>query len=101
MGSHLVRLQNRSSSPTGVTFIAQLSFRPATPSAPTANPFDVPIQANTSVTASPFDALPAADTDLCLSFESMKGRKFFQVKGLVELPENETLDGGDDAGVQM
>jgi hypothetical protein len=31
----------------------------------------------------------------------MKGRKFFQVKGLVELPENETLDGGDDAGVQM
>ena len=86
---------------SGVTFVAQLSFRPATPSAPIANPFDAPIQSHTPVAASPFDALPPADTDLCLSFESMKGRKYFQVKGLVELPEHEALDGGDDAGVQM
>ncbi|ORY28630.1 hypothetical protein BCR39DRAFT_200190 [Naematelia encephala] len=82
----------------GITFFALLSF-PATPSAPsqsTPNPFDVPI-------VSPFAALPESGTDLCLSLESMRGRKYLQVRGVIDLPETEVLDGaqGGDGAVQM
>lgn len=91
----------------GVTFYALLSF-PSTPSGQSTNPFDAPIQkfqteGSTTPNApslSPFP-LPAGDTDLCLSLESMRGRKHLQVRGLIDLPAEETLDGGDEAGVQM
>ena len=86
---------------TGVTFFALLSFLPPTPTAQIANPFDVPILPHPGAISSPFHSLPAGDTDLCLSLESMRGRKYLQVRGLVDLPEHELLDGGDDAGVQM
>ena len=50
---------------------------------------------------SPF-ALPTADTDLCLSLESMRGRKYLQVRGLTDLPAEEILEGDtDESGVQM
>lgn len=31
----------------------------------------------------------------------MRGRKYLQVRGVVDLPEDEVLEGGDEAGVQM
>ena len=81
----------------GITFFALLDFPVTTPSIDTTpNPFDAP------QTQSPFPSLPATDTDLCLSLESMRGRKYLQIRGLVELPEDEVLDGAEDAGgVQM
>jgi hypothetical protein len=86
----------------GIMFYAMLAF-PSTPSHSqgNVNPFDTispPIPTNA---ASPF-ALPSADTDLCLSLESMRGRKYLQVRGLTALPEDEVLEGDtDEAGVQM
>ncbi|KAK8865718.1 hypothetical protein IAR55_000864 [Kwoniella newhampshirensis] len=107
----------------GITFFAQLSFPPSTPSASTAtpNPFDAPYQpsmtSNSTSTStpssskapavvSPFPLLPSGDTDLCLSLESMRGRKYLQVRGLVDLTPDEILEGtegGDElnGGVQM
>ncbi|WVQ97058.1 hypothetical protein IAU59_004168 [Kwoniella sp. CBS 9459] len=101
----------------GITFFAKLSFAPPTPSASIAkevNPFDVPIQPqgtpSTSTASfppgtptSPFP-LTNGDTDLCLSLESMRGRKYLQVRGLIDLPEDEVLEGEsneNDGGVQM
>lgn len=79
----------------GVAFFALLTFPTTTPSVqPTSNPFDAPIQ------SSPFPSLPSADTDLCLSLESMRGRKYLQVRGIVDLSDGEVLD-GEDVGVQM
>lgn len=82
-------------------FYAMLAF-PSTPSGSSAiaNPFDFlspPIHnAN-----SPF-SLPTADTDLCLSLESMRGRKYLQVRGVTDLPEDELLEGeNDEGGVQV
>jgi hypothetical protein len=86
----------------GIMFYAMLAF-PSTPSHSqgNVNPFDMlspPIPTNA---ASAF-ALPSADTDLCLSLESMRGRKYLQVRGLTPLPEDEVLEGDtDEAGVQM
>jgi hypothetical protein len=86
----------------GIMFYAMLAF-PSTPSHSqgNVNPFDMispPIPTNA---ASPF-ALPSADTDLCLSLESMRGRKYLQVRGLTALPEDEVLEGDtDEAGVQL
>ncbi|WVR05675.1 hypothetical protein IAU60_002697 [Kwoniella sp. DSM 27419] len=100
----------------GITFFAQLSFPPATPSARAkeVNPFDVlssgpaaaPVAIPPDTPTSPFTLpLAAQDTDLCLSLESMRGRKYLQVRGLVDLPEDELLEGEgmqDTAGgVQM
>ncbi|KAK4684221.1 hypothetical protein P7C73_g5971, partial [Tremellales sp. Uapishka_1] len=93
----------------GLTFFALLSF-PSTPSVQHANPFDAPVQPfptpDSSIpvqaTASPFPCLPSADTDLCLSLESMKGRKYLSVRETIDLPEDEILEGNDDGGgVQM
>lgn len=88
-----------------------LSF-PSTPSQVTTNPFDVPITTPSAsgtssvpgqASASPFPHLPSADTDLCLSLESMRGRKYLQVRGVVDLPEDEVLEGegSDEGGVQL
>lgn len=80
-------------------FYAMLAF-PSTPSASSVNPFDFtspPIHTANS----PF-SLPAADTDLCLSLESMRGRKYLQVRGITDLPEHEVLDGeNEEGGVQV
>ncbi|OCF32903.1 hypothetical protein I316_05540 [Kwoniella heveanensis BCC8398] len=102
----------------GITFFAKLSFAPPTPTtssmAKEVNPFDVPIQPfgtpSNAVSApapgtptSPFP-LTNGDTDLCLSLESMRGRKYLQVRGLVDLPEDEILEGEgaeNEGGVQM
>lgn len=84
---------------TGIMFYAMLAF-PSTPSGSIANPFDFmsPPLHNAN---SPF-SLPTADTDLCLSLESMRGRKYLQARGVTDLPEDEALDGeNDDGGVQV
>ncbi|WWC68451.1 uncharacterized protein I206_102379 [Kwoniella pini CBS 10737] len=91
----------------GITFFALLSFPPPTPSAgKEINPFDVPIQ-NTpgsrngtftpggTGSQSPFP-LTSGDTDLCLSLESMRGRKYLQVRGIIDLPPDEVLEGDSD-----
>ncbi|WWC88002.1 uncharacterized protein L201_002904 [Kwoniella dendrophila CBS 6074] len=92
----------------GITFFALLSFPLPTPStAKETNPFDVPIQPNPLSTPgnngtstpgggygpqSPFP-LTNRDTDLCLSLESMRGRKYLQIRGMVDLPGDELLEG--------
>lgn len=81
----------------GITLFAQLSFPVA--GTPRANPF-APL--TPSDAASPLGAglsLPTADTDLCLSFESMRGRKYLQVRGVVPLSDEDIE--ADDSGVQM
>ena len=88
----------------GIMFYAMLAF-PSTPSHSqgNVNPFDFisPPRMTPSNATSPF-ALPTADTDLCLSLESMRGRKYLQVRGLTELPAEEILEGDtDESGVQM
>ena len=86
----------------GIMFYAMLAF-PSTPSHSqgNVNPFDMISPPKPTNAASPF-ALPSADTDLCLSLESMRGRKYLQVRGLTALPEDEVLEGDtDEAGVQM
>ena len=82
----------------GITFFTILVFPVTTPSVnPVSNPFD-PVQTQSAQ----FPSLPVADTDLCLSLESMRGRKFLQVRGMVDLPADEVLDGAEDGGgVQM
>lgn len=103
----------------GITFFALLSFPPPTPSATgrEINPFDnlPPIQPSpvsrhndtppaqpTGTPGSPFPMSLTASTDLCLSLESMRGRKFLQVRGVTELPADEVLEGQEDgAEVQM
>lgn len=83
----------------GIMFYAMLAF-PSTPSGNTANPFDF-VSPPLHTAKSPF-SLPPADTDLCLSLESMRGRKYLQVRGVTELPEDEALDGeNEEGGVQM
>jgi len=88
----------------GIMFYAMLAF-PSTPSHSqgNVNPFDFisPPRMTPSIATSPF-ALPTADTDLCLSLESMRGRKYLQVRGLTDLPAEEILEGDtDESGVQM
>ena len=87
----------------GVTFFAQISFPNLTPSlTPKTNPFDSPSLNNTlAATASPFDQIPESDTDLCLSLESMRGRKYLKIRGVVDLAEDEIVEGADETGVQM
>jgi hypothetical protein len=84
-------------------FYAMLAF-PLTPShsQPNLNPFDFisPPRMTPLNATLPF-ALPSADTDLCLSLESMRGRKYLQVRGLTDLPGDEVLEGADESGVQM
>nr|XP_018264910.1 uncharacterized protein I303_03091 [Kwoniella dejecticola CBS 10117]OBR87068.1 hypothetical protein I303_03091 [Kwoniella dejecticola CBS 10117] len=97
----------------GITFFALLSFSPATPSTAATkeiNPFDVPIQSTPGIRSalgastpggssagpqSPFP-LTNGDTDLCLSLESMRGRKYLQVRGTIDLPPDEVLEGESD-----
>jgi hypothetical protein len=83
----------------GITFAAQLQFG-GIPNTPTSNAFaKTPARAlgGTGIAASPFSALPNAETDLCLSLESMRGRKRLRCRGVVDLPEDEKLDESDDA----
>ncbi|ORX34151.1 hypothetical protein BD324DRAFT_167088 [Kockovaella imperatae] len=89
----------------GVTFFALLFFPPPTPSThATSNPFDAPVQPSSQAgpSSSPFPSVLSGDTDLCLSLESMRGRKYLQVRGVVDLPADEILDAGEESGtVQM
>lgn len=63
------------------------------------NPFDVPVTGTpgTSAAAAPAAASPlhmrGADTDICLSLESMRGRKYLQIRSVVDLPVDEALEG--------
>lgn len=84
--------------PPGITFAAQLQFG-GIPHTPTSNPFaTTPARSLTNnITASPFTALPNSETDLCLSLESMRGRKTLKVRGVVELPPDDELEGADDS----
>ncbi|WVQ71205.1 hypothetical protein IAR50_000730 [Cryptococcus sp. DSM 104548] len=81
----------------GITFFAQLSFPPPTPSD---NPFAFPTPppSFSPAPSSPFHALPGGTTDLCLSLESMRGRKYLQVRDVVDLPDGEVLEGDEDDG---
>ncbi|RSH85802.1 uncharacterized protein EHS24_003982 [Apiotrichum porosum] len=83
----------------GITFFAQLAF-PAG-GTPSTNPFapPTPSAASKISPAANTVSLPGMDTDLCLSFESMRGRKYFQVRGVVPLTD-EDID-TDDSPVQM
>ncbi|KAI9635002.1 uncharacterized protein MKK02DRAFT_43683 [Dioszegia hungarica] len=92
----------------GITFFALLTF-PSTPTHPIPNPFDVPISTpshlpDPSSAHSPF-SLPSADTDICLSLESMRGRKYLHIRGVTDLADSDILEGSDDpsgsGGVQM
>lgn len=88
----------------GITFFATLSF-PSTPAAQAVNPFDsTPIHSAQAdiptATGSPF-ALPSADTDLCLSLESMRGRKYLQIRGVEDIDDEDIADYNGDASVQM
>ncbi|KIR43337.1 hypothetical protein I307_03582 [Cryptococcus deuterogattii 99/473] len=85
----------------GITFFALLSFSAPTPTATPFNPFSFPTPppSFSPVPSSPFHSLPGGTVDICLSLESMKGRKFLQVRGLVPLPEDELLEGeGEEDG---
>ncbi|TYJ54949.1 hypothetical protein B9479_004361 [Cryptococcus floricola] len=87
----------------GITFFAQLSFPPPTPSK---NPFAFPTPppSFSPAPSSPFHSLPGGTTDLCLSLESMRGRKYLQVRDVVDLPDGEVLEGDEDdagSGVQV
>ncbi|ADV21225.1 hypothetical protein I305_00717 [Cryptococcus gattii E566] len=85
----------------GITFFALLSFSAPTPTATPFNPFSFPAPppSFSPVPSSPFHSLPGGTVDICLSLESMKGRKFLQVRGLVPLPEDELLEGeGEEDG---
>ncbi|WWC96760.1 hypothetical protein V866_003633 [Kwoniella sp. B9012] len=93
----------------GITFFALLSFPPPTPSHKEINPFDVPITHTTPGTSTPGGGggmgspfpLTSGDTDLCLSLESMRGRKYLQVRGMVELPPDEVLEGESETKIYM
>lgn len=85
----------------GITFFALLSFSAPAPTAAPFNPFSFPTPPSSfsPVPSSPFHSLPGGTVDICLSLESMKGRKFLQVRGLVPLPEDELLEGeGEEDG---
>lgn len=71
----------------GITFFAQLAFPTTTPThlAPTPHPSSPAMQ---------------TDADLCLSLESLRGRKFLSVRRVEPLSEEEKLE-GVDGGVQM
>lgn len=70
---------------TGITFFAQLSFDGTPKNLPTPDPSSPAMQ---------------TDADLCLSLESLRGRKFLAVRGTEALGEDDKLE-GDDGGVQM
>lgn len=82
----------------GVSFFALLSF-PATPSQQAANPFDSTPQhpTNNAAQGSPFQ-MPG-DADLCLSLESMRGRKYLQVRRVIELKDDELMESEEGSGV--
>ena len=103
LDGELVYVEHGANAMSGVTFFALLSFPPPTPSQQIGNPFDAPIQPLPhGPTSSPFTSVLAGDTDLCLSLESMRGRKYLQIRRTVHLSPDEVLDGGDEAGgVQM
>ncbi|OWZ70758.1 hypothetical protein AYX14_03814 [Cryptococcus neoformans] len=85
----------------GITFFALLSFSAPTPTAIPFDPFSFPTPPSSFSPApsSPFRSLPGGTVDICLSLESMRGRKFLQVRGLVPLPEDELLEGeGEEDG---
>ncbi|KLT42077.1 hypothetical protein CC85DRAFT_285849 [Cutaneotrichosporon oleaginosum] len=69
----------------GVTFFALLSFPTNLPT-PSDNPFAPP-------TPGPSDPALPSDADLCLSLESLRGRKYLAVRGSTELTDEEALDG--------
>ncbi|BEI94828.1 uncharacterized protein CcaverHIS019_0704090 [Cutaneotrichosporon cavernicola] len=75
----------------GVVFFALLTF-PSTPT-PSMNPFAPP-------TPGPSDPALPTDADLCLSLESLRGRKYLAVRGTTELADDDVLD-GEEAAVQM
>nr|ODN93305.1 hypothetical protein L203_00576 [Cryptococcus depauperatus CBS 7841] len=81
----------------GVTFFALISFTPSTPSCP-ANPFAhlTPHPSQAPSLSSPFHSLTGENTDLYLSLESMRGRKYLQLRGVIDLPEDEVLEGDED-----
>nr|ODO02328.1 hypothetical protein L204_01061 [Cryptococcus depauperatus CBS 7855] len=81
----------------GVTFFALISFTPSTPSCP-ANPFAhwTPHPSQAPSLSSPFHSLTGENTDLYLSLESMRGRKYLQLRGVIDLPEDEVLEGDAD-----
>ncbi|RXK42587.1 hypothetical protein M231_00141 [Tremella mesenterica] len=83
----------------GITFFARLSF-PSTPSHQSSNTFDslTPHVQSSHMGEAAFAM--TTDTDLCLSLESMRGRKYLQMRGVVDLLDDEVLD-GESAGVQV
>nr|XP_019050576.1 hypothetical protein I302_01013 [Kwoniella bestiolae CBS 10118]OCF29506.1 hypothetical protein I302_01013 [Kwoniella bestiolae CBS 10118] len=91
----------------GITFFASLTFPPPTPSNKEINPFDVPITHTTPGTSTPGGGMGSpfpltnGDTDLCLSLESMRGRKYLQVRGMVDLPPEEVLEGESETKIYM
>ena len=53
------------------------------------------------IRASPFRTPIGKDTDLCLSLESMRGRKALKVRGIEELDDDEIEEGHLDDGVKV
>lgn len=74
--------------------MAHLSFPTGTPS----NAFASPVPSAFAPQNEGL-ALPANDTDLCLSLESMRGRKYLQLRDVIPLTDDD-ID-VDDSGVQM
>lgn len=109
---------------SGIAFCAKMSFPTATrPATTAAFDGDIPAVTVTSstplrpallsrtscgsdgrpISATPFSAASSADTDLCLSLESMKGKKWLKVKETVDLGSSEELEKVDmvEDGIQV
>jgi hypothetical protein len=102
---------------TGIAFVAQLSFSStnpipnhlitSTPERPALARMITPENTSLSqvekdkIRASPFRAPIGKDTDLCLSLESMRGRKGLRLRGIEELDDDEIEDGQVDDGVKV
>ncbi|KAL1410918.1 hypothetical protein Q8F55_001861 [Vanrija albida] len=77
----------------GITFFAVLNFARDKDSA---NPFAPPTPRASTPTSSPLHS----DADLCLSLESLRGRKYLPVRGLVPLADGE-LDSDDSVQISI
>ncbi|KAL7423736.1 hypothetical protein Q5752_001318 [Cryptotrichosporon argae] len=84
----------------GITFFALLDFASTPLAGPSVNPFDTAASTSTSTLTSTASTAAAAsfpsdaDTDLCLSLESLRGRKWLSVRGVVEIDDAALADDG-------
>ena len=103
---------------SGIAFVAQLSFSTtnpiipihvisSTPERPALTRMMTPENTSLSqaekdrIYASPFRAPVGKDTDLCLSLESMRGRKSLKLRGVEEVDDDEIGEVEAEDGVKV